>query len=449
MRLWLSILLVAAAMHVTASAAERTLSHGRFQNVHVYEPATPPQQFVMLLAGAAARDDAELAEALQRQGALVAVIDTPTVFAKFERDGGECVSPDGDLENLSHYIQAQQRLATYHTPILVGDGAAAAFVYAMLAQAPRDTFAGGISLHFCPELELRKSLCKDNRLDYSARANGSSLLSARKLQTRWTALNSATSVKCVAAATAFVQQATGATLTMMNAEQRVPMLTQAYANLAKNTRPSLAPPPQQVADLPLIEVPTKQTGDTFALMFSGDGGWAGLDKDVAASIAAGGIPVVGVDSLRYFWNERSPESLASDIARIVGTYTQRWQRKRVILIGYSQGADVLPFAINRLDARTRPTLASVVLIGLAERAMFEFHVGNWLGIDDDASLPTAPEMQRIRTTKLVCIYGEDDEDATCDAYRGSRVRVVKLAGGHHFDGDYEGLARVIVREASE
>jgi len=183
-------------------------------------------------------------------------------------------------------------------------------------------------------------------------------------------------------------------------------------------------------------------------MFSGDGGWAGLDKDVAASIAAGGIPVVGVDSLRYFWNERSPESLASDVARIVGTYTQRWQRKHVILIGYSQGADVLPFAINRLDGRTRTTLASIVLIGLAEHATFEFHVGNWLGIDDDASPPTAPEVQRIRTTKLVCIYGEDDDDATCDSYRGSRVRVVKLPGGHHFDGDYEGLAKVIVKEAT-
>lgn len=434
MRVLLSILLFLAT---SAHAADRTLSHGRFDSVDIYEPATAPQQFVMLLAGAAARGDTELAETLRQQGALVAVIDTHALFANFERDGGDCVSPDGDLENLSHYIQAQQRLTTYHTPILVGDGAGSAFVYAMLAQAPRETFAGGISLHFCPELQLRKPLCKDNRLDYTKQSNGSFFLSAQKTWNPWTVIESQPSAQCAAAATAFVQQV----------GKGAPSLSQAYASLAKNTEPSLAPPPQQVADLPLIEVGASMPGDTFAVMFSGDGGWAGLDKDVAASIAAGGIPVVGVDSLRYFWNERSPDSLARDIARIVGTYTQRWLRKRVLLIGYSQGADVLPFAINRLDARTRPMLASVVLIGLAERATFEFHVGNWLGIDDDASLPTAPEMQRIRATKLICIYGEDDEDSTCEAYRGSRVRVVKLPGGHHFDGDYEGLAKVIVHES--
>jgi len=34
-------------------------------------------------------------------------------------------------------------------------------------------------------------------------------------------------------------------------------------------------------------------------------------------------------------------------------YLAHLAKKRVLLIGYSQGADVLPFAVNRLPAATR------------------------------------------------------------------------------------------------
>jgi type IV secretory pathway VirJ component len=442
----------------SANAAESTLSHGRFEAIRLRAPARTPEQFVMLLAGAADSNVDRMAKQLSESGALVATIDTASLFANLERDGAECVSPDGDLENLSHYIQALQRLPAYHTPILVGDGIGAPFVYAMLAQAPKETFAGGISLHFCPELELRKPLCKDHRLSYTMRKSGGATLLPAQLDRSWSAINPtvnpAINEQCAVAARSFVQRVTGVVPTQLDVRAGDAQLVRTYSKLASTVEPTSGAPPEQLADLPLIEVPastsaslsTSLTGDTFAILFSGDGGWAGLDKDVAGAIAAEGISVVGVDSLRYFWSERTPDSLARDIERIVRTYAQRWGRARTVLIGYSQGADVLPFAINRIDAATHARLSGAVLIGLAERAQFEFHVGNWIGLDDEEGLPTEPEVKRVRAPRLICIYGEDDEESTCDAYSGSRVHVIKLPGGHHFDGDYKGLARVIVRE---
>ncbi|MEE9877952.1 MAG: hypothetical protein PBU97_16320 [Stenotrophomonas maltophilia] len=47
------------------------------------------------------------------------------------------------------------------------------------------------------------------------------------------------------------------------------------------------------------------------MFVSGDGGWAGLDKDVASSLNEHGVAVVGIDSLRYFWSERTPKGFAS------------------------------------------------------------------------------------------------------------------------------------------
>ena len=51
------------------------------------------------------------AQLLASQGALVAGIDSRALFANLESDGAECVYPDGDLENLSHFLQAYYRLA--------------------------------------------------------------------------------------------------------------------------------------------------------------------------------------------------------------------------------------------------------------------------------------------------------------------------------------------------
>ena len=106
---------------------------------------------------------------------------------------------------------------------------------------------------------------------------------------------------------------------------------------------ALPPPPATLADLPLVEVPATGTGDTFAVLLSGDGGWAGLDQDVAAALSTQGIPVVGLDSLRYFWTPRTPDGLAADTDRMIRYYLAHFVKQRVLLIGYSQGADVLPF----------------------------------------------------------------------------------------------------------
>ncbi len=53
---------------------------------------------------------------------------------------------------------------------------------------------------------------------------------------------------------------------------------------------------------------------------SGDGGWAGIDQAVAAALSARGIPVVGLDSLRYYWTARTPSGVASDTDRMIRYY---------------------------------------------------------------------------------------------------------------------------------
>jgi type IV secretory pathway VirJ component len=437
-----------------AAKAER-LPHGRFDQVVVSRPAGTASSFVLLLSDSAGADEQaqHMAQLLAGHGALVAGVDTHALFAFLEKDGADCEFTDGDLENLSHFIQAYEHLPTYLPPLLVGTGSGAAFAYANLAQAPAGTFGGGLAIGLCPQLPLHKPLCPGTALRLQPNAGGAQLLPAASLAAPLTALIDSSGAACDAVAARAFAGAAGAghTLDLPAAGAADAQILAAFDILAAANRPQGLPPaPAGLDGLPLVEVPAQPgvtDSDAFALLISGDGGWAGLDKEVAAALAAHGIPVAGMDSLRYFWTARTPEGTAADVDRIVRYYLAHWNKRRALLVGYSQGADVMPFVLNRLPAATRAQVALATVMGLSGQAVFEFHMGNWMGGTTGPSQPTLPEMQRAAGTPMLCIYGADETDSLCPRLDPAQVHLVALKGGHHFDGDYDRLAREILAAA--
>lgn len=195
--------------------------------------------------------------------------------------------------------------------------------------------------------------------------------------------------------------------------------------------------------LPLVEVPAAQSGsDTLVVFVSGDGGWAAIDKSISRLLAAEGMPVVGLDSLQYFWTKRTPDAASRDLQTIIDTYLARWQKSRIVLVGYSRGADVLPAMTSRLSTETKSKVRLLALLSPSSKAEFEFHVIDWMH-DSNRGLPVRPELERI-DQKTVCIWGEDDRESLCNGLVMPRVKVVTLKGAHHFDGGYDQLARIIL-----
>jgi type IV secretory pathway VirJ component len=482
----IAVAAVAAASAASAASAPTHLSHGRFKDLVVYPPAGNPSSFVLFLSGDEGWNSAADTMALQlaQQGAMVVGIDLKKFADELKADGGQCVFPDGDLENLSHFVQAYFHNATYLAPMLVGVSSGGAMAYAMLAQAPKDTFASALSLGFCPHLNLDKPLCKGSGLEFtrSAPGPGANLLPINNLGNPWVILQDDKSSACPVAVTRdFVSQVHGAALAVLPTLSPAPV-NAAFAKLAAaNSTRAMTPPPAALGDLPIIEVPAQSTAaqpasaqptaaqsaaapsavapstaaqsaaapaDTFAIIMSGDGGWAGLDQDIAAALSAKGIPVVGLDSLRYYWTARTPQGVATDTDRMIRYYLAHFGKKRVLLVGYSQGADVLPFAVNRLPQATKAQVALTAILGMSEHALFEFHVSSW--ISDDASGPlTLPEVNRLTGMPVLCIYGEDEHDSLCPKLDPLKFKVVKLKGGHHFDGNYAGLANEILNAAAK
>ena len=453
----------APAAPAAVPIVESTLDGGRFGPVHIYRPVGAPVNVALLFSGDGGwhGDVVDVAQRLAGEGFLVAGVDNTIYIAsigpKPPKPGvppkpPACTYMAGDVEALSQHVQWAQKLPNYLRPVLFGYSAGASVVYTTLAQSPRGTFAGGVSLSFCAEMDTSTAkLCPGAGLHYKPipKSDEIELQPDPKLAFPWTVVHGDRDTECRAAQTrSFVKAIPAAKLIalpktrhdLLPIDAWWPRVRQDYrAMLVADT--AVAPAavvkvdPDSLDDLPLTEVPaTAPESDVFAVMISGDGGWAGLDQSVSGELAAHGIPVIGLNSLKYFWHARTPDTTAADVNRIIEQYAARWRKTRVLLIGYSFGADVMPFVFNRLPATTRARVASVSLLGLGPAASFEVTVGEWLPGADEKGEPVVPEVIRMPETKMLCVMGDGEHNSSCPKLQRPDVMVRQIGDGHHFSG---------------
>ncbi|HKP74253.1 MAG TPA: AcvB/VirJ family lysyl-phosphatidylglycerol hydrolase [Longimicrobiaceae bacterium] len=189
-------------------------------------------------------------------------------------------------------------------------------------------------------------------------------------------------------------------------------------------------PRSHVGELPLVEVPARAgaRGDVMVVLLSADGGWARFDQELAARLAAAGYPVVGWNSLRYYMTPRTAESAAGDLSTVIQEYGERWDRERVLLVGYSFGADVLPHLTKRLGQGERAQVAGLVLLGFWDDAQFKFRPRRWVGRVNH--YPALPSVRRIRDIPILCIGGERDTRSVCAEIGTANATARTVPGGH-------------------
>lgn len=431
-----------------------------FGTVTLYAPAGEPRAVVLFVSGDGGWNlgVVSMARHLAEQGAAVAGVDVRRYLAAIGAGHERCRYLAGDLETLAHRVQRELGLQDYHVPLLYGYSSGANLVYAALAQS-HGTFAGAVSLGFCPEQDYRGAeLCAAGALRSHPGSKGARVLEpAPRLADPWIVLQGQVDSVCAPAAVdAFVSRVGGAEIVPLAKvghgfgveRDWLPQFDAAYARLA---RADAAPPAASgpVADLAVIEQPgTPRPGAPLALLLTGDGGWAALDRGVAAALNERGVPVVGWSTLQYFWHARTPEQAAADTARLLRHYLAQWQRERVLLVGYSFGADVLPFIVARLPEDLRARVRLVTLLGLSRRASFEIRVADWLRGPDAAALPTLPEIARLHGVPLLCVYGAGESDDPCPELAAGGASVERIGDGHHLGGDYAAIAAQILAHAA-
>lgn len=436
-------------------AEEEQVRSGRFGMIHLYYQAPKPSRVVLFVSGDGGWNQGVVDMARQLAGldALVAGIDIRTYLTALDASNDKCSYPASDFEALSKFIQKRLDYPQYATPLLVGYSSGATLVYAVLVQAPSTTFRGAISMGFCPDLPLNKPMCRGSGLEWERgpKGKGYSFLPAKRLEVPWIVLQGTIDQVCDPKSTeVFVQQVRSGELVLLPkvghgfsvSRHWLPQLRAAFSRLTEPPPvPSAVGGGDALVDLPLVEVPGLQGGsDTFAVEVTGDGGWAVADRGIAEGLAVRGIPTVGINSLRYFWYPKTPEKAAQDLVRILVHYRREWQKDRVIMIGYSFGADVLPFMVNLLPDAEKSRIRLVAFIGLGSTADFEFHLVDWLGsYKHPLSRPVMPELEKLRGVKLYCFYGTEDGDALCRNLSPLLATCIPMEGGHRVGENFSSI----------
>lgn len=391
----------------------------------VFAPPGNSKGVVLYLADP--RPDPALLDQLQNLTYTVAVVE-PKVAAPAFPDRANCQTRDTDYGNLLGTLKARDPSLPDRAPILLGSGRGASQVVLALAGASSGQFHAGISLDFCPP--VAPAGCPDPAVP-------------THLPVNWYVFQAAPACDAGAAARYIgrIDNAKRVDLAASAGRPPVPAELTALLQWLDPRIPDQAAATGEVAGVPLTEVrATGHSTDLLAILLSGDGGWAAIDRGLAAELAARGIDTVGWDSLSYFWSAKTPERTAHDLERVIAHYSRAWNKSRIMLVGYSFGADVLPFVITRLAPEARQRVRLAAFLGLGQNGAFEFHLSDWLGSGSDGQWPTGPEIRRLADIRRLCIYGADETDSGCSGLEDAGVKVVKLGGDHHFDEAYRLLA---------
>ncbi len=426
--------LVAAAWHMGLLDSARIavpvaeVSSPPLQNIDVQAPPGDPEGIVILVsdAGGIAQADRDLADALLARDLVVLPVDLEAWRTALDAETGTCVYLGSAIEGLAKEAQRALGLTSYFHPVVVGRGEGGTLAYAAVADSPAATMAGGLSFEAAPALRTALPVCAGATAT-AAEGGGFSYDPGASLPEPFVALatNATTPAPDIPAHGPYATQPMG-----VAAGEALDAGADMIATLAET----------DATALPVVDTPAAGTESpsALAIFYSGDGGWRDLDKTIGDALAVEGIHVVGVDSLRYFWSEKRPRQIAEDLQTIVAAADPTGALP-VALLGYSFGADTLPFAVPLLDDALKDRLSLIGLLAPGLETGFEVSIGGWLGLStgDEAIVP---QIAALPADKVLCVEGRDEESSACADPSLSGVARLTLDGGHHFDGNYDALA---------
>jgi type IV secretory pathway VirJ component len=130
---------------------------------HLYSPPHRVDRAVLFLSGDGGwkLGVVDMARRASRVAdAVVAGVSLPAYLKAALTERVPCWCPACDLEEIGKAVEKQVGFREPTPPILLGYSSGATLVYAALAGGPPETFSGGMSLGFCPDLEGAPAPCR-------------------------------------------------------------------------------------------------------------------------------------------------------------------------------------------------------------------------------------------------------------------------------------------------
>ncbi len=199
-------------------------------------------------------------------------------------------------------------------------------------------------------------------------------------------------------------------------------------------------------DLPLKEWTTSSDDKPLILYFSGDGGFNKFSNALCDGLNKTGFDVVSLNSKSYFWDKKTPEQTTTDINNFLIKKLATRKNQQVLFIGYSFGADVLPFILARLPKDTHDKIVASFLMASSGSTDFEIHWSDIFGGNAKRNMDVVSEINKLVDDKIVIISSSDDRHLEANKITLKRYTHEVLPGGHHFDGDTDEIIKVILSD---
>ena len=189
----------------------------------------------------------------------------------------------------------------------------------------------------------------------------------------------------------------------------------------------------------------------IVLILSGEGGWRAFDDQLAGWLAADGYWVGGIDCLKYFWKPQDDrDAAARDVKKFADALlAASGSRKdsRVVLAGYSFGADLAPWLAGA-PASTLP-VAALLLIGPDRRGSSEARIGEILGLaSKEHTFDTAAALADSKAIPSLFVHGGKDESSAAPqlaaSFGGRKILTVVPGATHHFGGHENELKHAVL-----
>ena len=200
----------------------------------------------------------------------------------------------------------------------------------------------------------------------------------------------------------------------------------------------------RTGNLPVKEWNT--TAETpFVLYISGDGGFNTFSTGLCNAISKEGYSIAAVNAKSYFWNKKTPGQTAKDIADYLVNKLNNRKNQQLVLAGYSFGADVIPFIVNKLPDPVKKKLISTVLLSPSTSTDFEIHWWDMFGSNMKRNMNVVAEINKMGLQKTVTIFGSGEDDFPVTDIKLKYYRNEDLPGGHHFDGNTDEVAKTMIK----
>jgi type IV secretory pathway VirJ component len=390
----------------------------RFGDLYVAKPAGQIKSALVVFSDISGwtPELAQKANILEQRGVFVIGVDVASYLKSLEHDEEECFYLAGEIERLVQSVEKGTETKGFIPAALTGVGIGAEIAKNVFNQHP-PSFFGLLDDNEISPLPTGVILCEpDDDID--------------DIQEEYSR-----QIKIISSKTFTPEE-------VISRLEEIPVTSGISA-----TRDL----PSAVADLPLeILMPdqedSKIPADSFVIFLSGDGGWASIDEELSKQLLKKNIPVIGLSSLQYFWKKQSPATGAKDLERIIQVYSRLLNRHKVALFGFSFGADVLPAFTTRLSEDTKKLVSKIVILSPSLQTDYEIHISEWVGISEiEGGVDILPEVRKL-SIPVLCLYGEEEKlETLCamqkDGVNQGNLYVKSFPGDHHFDGEYETVAK--------